>query len=99
MAVVKYLIFKEEGGAADEQQPHGFVTRVFQGVAVADRDVNGVAGADLALLVAHGHPPATGKYVIDLFEPAVMVRGDRPAGREDLFGKAALSYAGSRAVD
>jgi hypothetical protein len=68
-------------------------------VAVAARDVYRVAGANLALLVAHGHHPSAREYVIDLFELAVAVRSDRPACRKNLFGQTALSYRGSRAVD
>src|SRR4051812_26065557 len=87
-----YLVFVEEGGAARHEQPYRLRACVKESVPVTARDVDGVARADFARLVAHAHQPRAREYVIDLFELIMMMRRYRMSGREQLFCEAALSY-------
>jgi hypothetical protein len=96
---LEYFVFVEKGRAAYYEQPYRLRARVFERVASPARDVNGIALRNITRFIPDRHAPATRKNVIDLFELAMMVRGDGASGREHLFGKAALSYLGRCAVD
>jgi hypothetical protein len=93
------FVFVEKGRAAYYKQPYRLRARVFERVAIPARDINGITLRNITRFFPDRHAPAPRKNVIDLFELAVVVRGDGASGREHLFGKAALSYLGRCAVD
>lgn len=62
-------------------------------------DVYRVAGPYFVLLAPYRHYSSTLDYVIDLFKFAMLVRRNRMAGRQRLFGEAALGYCRRSAID